>query len=215
MSSYQLNIAAILRRAEQFCARREIITRLPDRSFHRYTYADLGRRARRLASTLGGLGLEPSARVATLCWSHYQHLELYYAAPIAGFVTHPLNPRLHADDIAYVARHAGDRVLVVDESLLPVYETIKSAVDFAHVVVIGKAPAGTIAYEDLLARGDPDWQPPELDENLPALMGYSSGTTGRPKGAGDENEQLQTWCHNSFGLVHGVAAGGFCVRMRK
>jgi len=182
MASYQLNIAAILRHAEQFGAQREIVTRLPDRSFHRYTYADLGRRARRLASALAGLGLEPSARVATLCWSHYQHLELYYAAPIAGFVTHPLNPRLHPDDIAYVARHADDRVLVVDESLLPVYEAIKSSVDFAHVVVIGKAPAGTIAYEDLLARGEPDWEPPELDENLPALMGYSSGTTGRPKG---------------------------------
>ena len=182
MDSYQLNIAAILRRAEQFSAPREIVTRLSDRSFHRYTYADLGRRARRLASALGGLGLEPSARVATLCWSHYQHLELYYAAPIAGYVTHPLNPRLHPDDIAYVARHADDRVLVVDEALLPIYEKIKLGLNFAHVVVIGQASPGTIAYENLLARGEEDWQPPELDESLPALMGYSSGTTGRPKG---------------------------------
>ncbi|HVC11374.1 MAG TPA: long-chain fatty acid--CoA ligase [Burkholderiales bacterium] len=182
MDNYQLNIAGILRRGEQFSPRREIVTRLPDRSFHRYTYADMGRRARRLASALGSLGLERSDRVATLCWSHYQHLELYYAAPMAGFVTHPLNPRLHPDDIAYVARHAGDRVLVVDEALLPVYEKIRPSVEFAHVVVVGKAPAGAIAYEELLARGAEGWQPPDLDERLPALMGYSSGTTGRPKG---------------------------------
>ncbi|MGH3161844.1 MAG: long-chain-fatty-acid--CoA ligase [Streptosporangiaceae bacterium] len=177
-----LDIAAILRRAEQFSPHREVVSREPDRSLHRTSYAELGTRARRLAAGLLGLGLAPGARVATLCSTHRQHWEAYYAAPIAGLVTHPLNPRLHPDDLTYIASHAGDEVLILDEALLPTYEQIRGRTPFRHVVVIGTAPNGLANYDQLMAGGDPGWQPGELDEWSTALVTYTSGTTGRPKG---------------------------------
>ena len=173
---YQLNIAAILRRAETLFGAKEIVTRLPDRSFHRYAYAEFAGRARRLASALLKLGVQDGDRVATLCWNHYQHLEVYFGVPISGNVVHTLNLRLSPGDLAYIAGHAGDKVLIVDESLLPLYDTFKDQVEFEHVIRVGSE------YEELLASGDPDWDYPDLDERSAAVMCYTSGTTGRPKG---------------------------------
>lgn len=177
-----LDIAAILRRAEHFSTGREVVSREPDRTLHRTTYAELGGRARQLASALLQLDLAPGARVATLCSTHRQHWEIYYAAPIAGLVAHPLNPRLHADDLAFIADHACDELLVLDEEFLPLYERIRERTPFRHIVVVGTAPDGMHAYEQLLAAGDPTWQPGALDEHSTALVTYTSGTTGRPKG---------------------------------
>jgi fatty-acyl-CoA synthase len=177
----QLTIAAILRRAETMAAGREIVSRRRDRSFHRSTYTELGRRARQLVSALQRLGLRQGARIGTLCWSHHQHLEIYYA-PIAGFVTHPINPRLHADDVAHIINHAGDEVLVVDDSLLGLYEQIRPKIAPNHVVIIGDERADMRSYELLLAEGEPNAALPDLDENQTALVTYTSGTTGRPKG---------------------------------
>jgi fatty-acyl-CoA synthase len=179
---YQLGVPAILRRGEKLFGEKEIVTRLPDRSFHRYTYADFGRRARQLGDALHKLGYGGSERVATLCWNHHEHLEIYFGVPISGNVVHTLNLRLHAGDLSYIARHAGDRMLIVDESLLPLYESFKDQAPFEHVVVIGDAPEGTMSYEDLIAKGDPEWQPPEIDEREAAVMCFTSGTTGQPKG---------------------------------
>jgi fatty-acyl-CoA synthase len=179
---YQLNVPAILRRAETLFGRKQIVTRLPDRSFHSYTYGDFARRAKRLASSLRALGLTDGARVATLCWNHHQHLETYFGVPIAGSVTHTLNLRLHPGDLAYIANHAGDRALVVDDSLMPLCRAFMDQAPFEHVIVIGDAPEGTIPYEQLIEDGDPDFEPPDLDERSAAVMCYTSGTTGQPKG---------------------------------
>jgi fatty-acyl-CoA synthase len=173
---YQLNISAILRRAESLFGEKEIVTRLPDKSLHRYTYADFAARARRLASALQGLGVKDGARVATLAWNHYQHLEVYFGVPISGNVVHTLNLRLSPGDLAYIANHAGDKVLIVDESLMPLCEAFMDQVDFEHVIKIGPE------YEELLASGDPEWDYPDVDERSAAVMCYTSGTTGRPKG---------------------------------
>jgi fatty-acyl-CoA synthase len=173
---YELNVSAILRRAESLFGRREIVTRLPDKSFHRYTYADFAQRARRLASALLELGLKDGDRVATLCWNHYQHLEVYFGVPISGNVVHTLNLRLSPGDLAYIANHAGDKALIVDESLLPLYEAFKDQVSFEHVIKIGPE------YEELLDSGDPGWDYPDIEENQAAVMCYTSGTTGMPKG---------------------------------
>src|SRR5919198_6053079 len=113
MMDFQLTLPPILRRAETYFGAKEIVTRLPDKSFHRYTYGDFGRRARQLAVGLQGLGLERGDRVATLCWNHYQHHEAYLGIPCGGFVLHTLNLRLHPTDIGYIASHAGDRAVVV------------------------------------------------------------------------------------------------------
>lgn len=178
-----LDIAAILRRAERFSPRREIVSVEPDHRVHRTDYATAASRARRLASALLKLGLAPGARVATLCMTHRQHWEAYYAAPIAGLVTHPLNPRLAPDDIAFISTHAGDQVLIVDEAFVPLYLQIRDQTPFGRVFVVGHpAGEGLDRYEDLVESGDQDWQPHELDERSTALVTYTSGTTGRPKG---------------------------------
>jgi fatty-acyl-CoA synthase len=188
---YQLNVPAILRRAETLYGRKEIVTRLPDKSFHRYTYAEFAQRARRLASALLKLGVKDGDRVATLCWNHYQHLEVYFGVPISGNVVHTLNLRLPPSDLAYIAKHAGDKVLIVDETLLPLYEAFKGDVSFDHVFVVGPE------YEQLLETGDPDWDYPDIDEREAAVMCYTSGTTGAPKGV--------LYSHRAIG-VHSLAS---------
>jgi fatty-acyl-CoA synthase len=177
MMDYELTLPPLLQRAEMLFGDKEIVTRLPDKSFHRYTYRDMAQRAKQLAVALQKAGLERGDRVATLCWNHYQHLEAYFGIPCGGFVLHTLNLRLHPSDIAYVAKHAGDRAVIVDRSLLPLLEKFKDETDIEHVFVVEDS------YEDLLATAAPDeWEDPRLDERDAAAMCYTSGTTGRCKG---------------------------------
>ncbi|MCO5175991.1 MAG: long-chain fatty acid--CoA ligase [Thermomicrobiales bacterium] len=187
MMDYQLTLDAILRRAETFFAHKEIVTRMPDRDLHRYTYADFVGRAKQLAMALAELGVQPGDRVATLAWNHYQHLEAYFGIPIMGGVLHTLNLRLPPEDLVYIVNHADDRVLIVDQALLPLVERIRSNSNIEHVIVIapdGSAPEGMTNYEDFIAGHDAaDFRQPEIDEGQAAAMCYSSGTTGRPKGA--------------------------------
>ena len=116
---YQLTLAAIARRAEALYGDRPVVSRRADGAIHRSTWADILGRAYRLASVLRELGVAPGDRVATLCWNHDRHLEAYFAVPLLGAVLHTLNLRLHPDELAYVARHAEDRVVIVDASLVP------------------------------------------------------------------------------------------------
>ena len=150
MMDYQLTLPTLLRRAEQYNGAKEIVTRLPDRSFHRTTYAESCRRARALAVGLAGLGVQRGDRVATLCWNHYQHHEAYLGIPCGGFVLHTLNLRLHPNDLAYIATHAGDRAVIVDRSLLPLLDQFKDRTKIEHVLVVEDD------YEELLASSDPD-----------------------------------------------------------
>ena len=186
MMDYQLTLPAMLRRAEELFEHREIVTRLPDRSIHRYAYSDFVSRAKKLAVALENLGVEKGDRVATLCWNHCQHLEAYFGVPCRGAVLHTLNLRLHPDDLAYIVDHAEDKVLLVDENLLPLFEKFKDRVNLEHVVVVsenGAAPDGAYSYEALLEVADErDFRYPELDESAAMGMCYTSGTTGRPKG---------------------------------
>ena len=135
------------------------------------------RRAKQLAVALQKLGLERGDRVATLCWNHHQHHEAYFGIPCGGFVLHTLNLRLHPNDLAYIANHAGDRAVIVDRSLVPLLEQFNERTQIEHVFVVEDS------YEELLATATPDdWRDPELDENEAAAMCYTSGTTGLPKG---------------------------------
>ena len=135
VQDFQLTLPYFLRRAEQLYGYREIVTRRPDKSFHRHTYADFVSRAKKLAVALGKLGLEPGDRVGTLGWNTYQHLEAYFGVPSSGLVLHTLNPRLHEDDLAYIAGHAEDRVMLVDETLMPVFEKFRGRTGVEHAVV--------------------------------------------------------------------------------
>src|ERR1700719_3818385 len=129
MMDYQLTIPAIVRRAGALFGDRTTASRLPDKTIVRHAYADIIDRARRLSVALGQLGVRPGERVATLAWAGHQHLEAYLAIPSMGAVLHTLNLRLHHDDLAYIINDAKDRVLLVDESLLPLWERVRPRVD--------------------------------------------------------------------------------------
>lgn len=186
MMDYQLNVPAIMRRAEQLHADRPIVSRLPDKSWHRTTYGATVTRAKQLGLALRNeLGLSDGDRVGTFAWNHSQHLEAYLGLPASGLVTHTLNLRLHADDLTYIATHAGDRVLIADKTLWPLVEGFRDRVPFEHVIAVGPGPApdGAIDYEELLATQSADGIDfPDVDERAAAGMCYTSGTTGLPKG---------------------------------
>jgi len=183
---YPLTLNAILQRAEMLYGPKEVVTRLPDKSIHRYTNREMIPRVKQLALALKKLGVGVGDRVATLGWNHYQHLEAYFGIPACGGVLHTLNPRLHANDLTYIMNHAEDKVLFVDEVLLPVFETFRTRIKPAHVVVMcakEKPPASMHEYEQLIASTDVSrFRYPELDEKAAAAMCYTSGTTGQPKG---------------------------------
>jgi fatty-acyl-CoA synthase len=185
---YQLTLPAIQRRSATHFGDREVISRLPCKTYHRYTYAQMSERANRLSVALRKLGVGSGDRVGTLSWNHYWHLEAYFGIPAAEAVLHTLNLRLHPDDLAYIASHADDKVILVDDILLPLLDQFRDRIKTKHIVVIPTAgakapPKGMLDYEALLADANPrDFREPVLDERQAAAMCYTSGTTGKPKG---------------------------------
>ncbi|UCH27168.1 MAG: long-chain fatty acid--CoA ligase [Trueperaceae bacterium] len=186
MMDVQLLITGLLERAGHLYADEEIVSQRPDKSLHRMRYRDFYRRSKALAGALTAAGLAPGSRVATLMWNHYAHLEAYFGVPAGGFVVHTLNLRLHPSDLAYIATHAGDEVLIVDDVLLPLYQAIAGHVEFKQVLVVPTTGAPVAEpytdYEAFLETCPQDYAFPELRETEAAAMCYTSGTTGRPKG---------------------------------
>ena len=185
MMNTPLTLDLLLERAGTFNRKVEIVTRRPDKSLHRTNYGDMYVRARKLAQALLKAGLKPGDRVATLMWNHYAHLEAYFGIPAAGGVLHTLNLRLFPEDIAYIAQHAGDRFLIVDDVLLPLFEKFKNDVKFERVFVMpfdGKVTHSYEDYEKFIGNQDGNFEYLALDENSPCGMCYTSGTTGKPKG---------------------------------
>ena len=185
MMDYPLTVPYLLDRAARYFPGVEVVSRRPDRSIARSSYADVHRRAHQLAGGLAGLGVGRGDRVASLGWNHGRHLEAYFGVPLTGGVLHTLNPRLPAEDLVYVMNHAGDSVLLVDDVLLPVLERVRDRVSLRHVVVWANGtspPAGMLDYEEFIASQPGEFTRPHLDEREAACMCYTSGTTGRPKG---------------------------------
>jgi fatty-acyl-CoA synthase len=206
MMQQPLLISSLLTHAERHHGEREIVSRRVEGDIHRCTYRDLGARARRMANALQTLGVRFGDRVATLAWNGHRHLELYYAVSGSGAVLHTLNPRLHPDQVVWIADHAEDQVLFFDLTFLPLIEAIAPRVKTIKAFVLmadrARLPAKSaipnlLCYEDLVeAQGD-NFEWPSFDENTASSLCYTSGTTGHPKGV--------LYSHRST-LLHSFAA---------
>ncbi len=201
-NDFPLTIQHVLERMRRMHAGAEVVT-FTGEGTERASYAEVAGRVDRLCRVLEGLGIEEGDRVATLAWNSQRHLEVYLAAPSMGAVLHTLNPRLFTEQLSYIVNHAEDRVIFVDDSLVPLLE--KVAPEFKgvrHYVVMGDGDSGSLPdalrYEDLLAEQEDGYDYPTLDDRQAAGLCYTSGTTGNPKGV--------LYSHRS-NVLHSMCAG--------
>jgi len=185
---FQLTITSILRHGATVHASSECVTWLGDRGRHT-SYAEIARNAERLAAALTDLGIGAGDRVGTFCWNSQEHLEAYYAVPCMGAVLHTINIRLPAAQAAYIVNHAEDRAVIVDGTLLPLFAQMLPLLKTVEmIIVVGQADtailgdARVLHYDELLAAQEPGFRWPDLDEKSAAIVCYTSGTTGDPKG---------------------------------
>lgn len=192
MMSQPLLISSLIKHADRYYGNIEVVSRRVEGDIHRYTYSDCHKRSKQLANALNKLGVKMGDRVATLAWNGYRHLEAYYAVSGSGAVLHTINPRLHPEQIAYIANHAEDLYLFFDLNFLPVVESVaplcKTIKGFVMMCDRDRMPAETkipnlMCYEDLIADCSDEYEWPLFDENSASSLCYTSGTTGNPKGA--------------------------------
>ena len=192
MQQRELLISNILQFAAKFHREAEIVTAKPDGSLVRHTYPEIAARAARLANALMARGIAQGERIGTLAWNDHRHLEIYYGVSGLGAVCHTINPRLFADQIAFIINDAGDTHLFVDPMFLPLMEGIADRITEVVgtiVVLADSVPATRLAerfevidYESFIAAGDDTIAWPSFDENTASSLCYTSGTTGEPKG---------------------------------
>lgn len=192
MQNQPLLISNLIEFAERHHGDGEVVSRRVEGDIHRYTWADVAQRARQVANALDGMKLQFSDRVATLAWNGYRHLELYFGVSGSGRVLHTINPRLHPEQIAWIANHAEDQVLCFDMTFLPIIQAVHSKCStIKHWVALcdaDKLPTDTgipnlISYESWLQKQSDQYAWPSFDENSASSMCYTSGTTGNPKAA--------------------------------
>ena len=188
----------------------QIVSVEADHSVSRSTYGSTDARVRKLASAFDSLGIERGDAVGTFAWNNQRHHELYWATANTGRICHTINLRLFADQIVYIANHAGDRVMFVDPGLVPLIAPLVDKMETVeHWVVLGAEASdslpGSIAYEDLIADTPEHGAWPMLDERSPMMLCYSSGTTGNPKGVA--YTQRSTYVHTISNLAnYGIEA---------
>ena len=192
MQSQPLLISGLIDFAERHHGDAEIVSRRVEGDIHRYTYKDSARRARQVANALDSLKLGFSDRVATLAWNGYRHFELYYGVSGSGRVLHTINPRLHPDQIAWIANHAEDQVLCFDLSFLPLVQAVHAKCSsIKHYIALcdaDKLPVNSgipnlQSYESWIGAQSNEYIWPSFDENTASSICYTSGTTGNPKAA--------------------------------
>lgn len=206
MQQQSLLISSLIDFAERHHGDGEVVSRRVEGDVHRYTWADVANRSRQLANALDGLRLMQGDRVATLAWNGYRHLEMYFGVSGSGRVLHTLNPRLHPDQVVWIANHAEDQILCFDMTFLPLVQAVHArCTTVKHWVALcdaDKLPADTgipnlTSYETLIGQQAKTYVWPQLDENSASSMCYTSGTTGNPKAA--------LYSHRST-LLHAYAA---------
>ncbi len=192
MQSQPLLISSLIDFAERHHGDAEIVSRRVEGDIHRYTWRDVAARSRQVANALDGMDLLFSDRVATLAWNGYRHLEIYFGVSSSGRVLHTINPRLHPDQIAWIANHAEDQVLCFDMSFLPLVQAVHARCptirQYVALCDADKLPQDTgvpnlVSYEAWIGGRPTTYQWPTFDENSASSMCYTSGTTGNPKAA--------------------------------
>ena len=192
MQNQALSVSSLIDFAEKHHGDVEIVSRRVEGDIHRSTWATIAHRSRQVANALDQWKVGQGARVATLAWNGYRHLELYFGVSSSGRVIHTLNPRLHPDQIVWIANHAEDEVMCFDMSFLPIAKQIhERCTTVKHWVALCDAdqlPAdtgipGLLSYEAWMGQQSSDYVWPTLDENSASCMCYTSGTTGNPKAA--------------------------------
>jgi len=191
MQDYELSLQHVLWRIEHLHQKKEVVTKR-EQGAHRMTNAEMVPRINRLAGALKRLGVKPGERVATLAYNNYRHLELYYAVPCMGAVLHTLNLRLFPQHLEFIINDAEDKVLFVDQPLLPLLKPLLGRIpSVQQIVLMTDTPAAShsengvgemLDYETLLAAESAAYPWPKLSERMAAAMCYTSGTTGNPKG---------------------------------
>jgi len=191
MQDYELSLQHVLWRVERLHQKKEVVTKV-EQGVHRMTNAEMVPRINRLAGALKQLGIKPGDRVATLAYNNHRHLELYYAVPCMGAVLHTLNLRLFPQHLEFIVNDAEDKVLFVDQPLIPLLKPLMGKIpSVERIVVMTDAPSGspsdngvgdTLDYETLLKAESDSYPWPKLSERMAAAMCYTSGTTGNPKG---------------------------------
>jgi fatty-acyl-CoA synthase len=192
MQQQSLLISSLIDFAEKHHGDSEIVSRRVEGDIHRYAWADVARRSRQVANALDAQQVPQGARIATLAWNGYRHLELYFGVSGSGRVLHTMNPRLHPEQLAWIANHAEDQVLCFDMTFLPLVQAVhahcKTITHYVALCDADKLPADTgipnlVSYEAWMGQQPSTYAWPELDENTACSLCYTSGTTGNPKGA--------------------------------
>lgn len=206
MMQYPLLLTGFMTRAARLFAKKEIVSVYGDSTF-RYTYGEWYRRTCQLARALKSLGIKKGDRVASFSLNNHRHLELYFGVPCMGAVLHTLNVRLSQEHLIYIVNHARDRVIFVDEDLYfllePVKDRLKTVKRYVIMSQSGKLPETSLApvvlYDELIGEFPDHFDfPIERDENDPALICYTSATTGDPKGV--------VYSHRGL-VLHALTAG--------
>jgi len=190
MQDWPLLLHRVIDHAAAQHANRPVVSRSVEGPIHRTTYAEVRRRALRVASRLEKEGIGLGDRVATLAWNTWRHLETWYGITGIGAIYHTVNPRLFDDQIVFIINHAEDRILFLDLTFVPLVERLQAKLPtIERFVVLTDAdhmPAtslkNAVAYEEWLAEADDDFTWKTFDENTAAGLCYTSGTTGEPKG---------------------------------
>lgn len=211
MMNYPLLLKSILYRANLVFPEKEIVSR-DFSSIFRYTYADMYKRVCQLANAMKRLGVDSDKRVASFAWNNHRHLELYFGIPCSQRVLHTVNIRLSNEQIAYTINHAEDKVLFIDEDLIPAIEQVSdqltTVTDYIIMTDKEQLPETTLdnvhLYEDLIAGESTDYDFPEFDENTPAIIAYTSATTGQPKGVEYTHRGLYLHCLTSLTGTFGI-----------
>jgi fatty-acyl-CoA synthase len=198
MQDGPLLISGIVRHGSWLYADKQVITCEGD-GYRSATFAEITGRAERLARALRHLGVGEGDRVGTFCWNNQEHMEAYLAVPSMGAVLHTLNIRLFPEQLAYVINHAGDKVIIVDASLISVLAKVRDELTTVKTFIVrGQGDTSllgaTLDYDELLGAQEPGFEWPDLDERAAAAMCYTSGTTGNPKGV--VYSHRSTWLHS-------------------